>query len=212
MPQAHSRGGQRAECRRHREIEQQLQQVEKELWRLHRSALRLLNALRLGDEALGHASKTGDHHEGYAGDAPAHIAAATLEVPSGDSQAGDRDDRSDDVASPVHDVEDRALDRGRLLALDGLAELWETFPGSGLSPRMARARLPIRMRPNANWRATRTQLIWSGRWMTSVEVGADAWERRQKVSAVLIRFLSWTRLLWASVSSERMGRNRNSVK
>lgn len=37
-------------------------------------------------------------------------------------------------------------------------------------------------------------------------------ERRQKANAVLIRFLSWTRLLGASVSSERMGRNRNSVK
>jgi hypothetical protein len=28
-----------------------------------------------------------------------------------------------------------------------------------------------------------------------VEVGADTWERRQKASAVLIGFLSWTRLL-----------------
>src|SRR5271165_590682 len=123
MPQAHSRGSQRAECRRHREIEQQLQQVEKELWRLHRSVLPLLNALRLRDEALGHASKTGDHHEGYARYAPSHIAAATLEVPSGDSQAGDRDHRSDDVAAPVHYVEDSPLDRGRLLSLDSLAEL-----------------------------------------------------------------------------------------
>ena len=82
MPQAHSRGGQRAECRRHREIEQQLQQVEKELWRLNCSALPLLNALRLRDEAFGHPSKTGDHHEGNPGDTPAHIAAAALEVPS----------------------------------------------------------------------------------------------------------------------------------
>src|ERR1700676_1809723 len=124
MPQAHSRGGQRAECRRHREIEQQLQQVEKELWRLHRSVLPLLNALRLRDEALGHPSKTGDHHEGYARDAPAHIAAATLEVPSCDSQAGDRDHGSYDVATPVHNVEDGALDRSGLLALNSLSELW----------------------------------------------------------------------------------------
>ena len=28
-----------------------------------------------------------------------------------------------------------------------------------------------------------------------MEVGADTWERRQKASAVLIGFLSWTRLL-----------------
>jgi hypothetical protein len=122
VPQAHSRGGQRAERRRHREIEQQLQQVEKELWRLHRSKLPLLNALRLRDEALGHASKTGDHHEGYACYAPAHIAAATFEVPSRDSQAGHRDHRSYNIATPVHNVEDSALDRGRLLALNGLTE------------------------------------------------------------------------------------------
>ena len=48
--------------------------------------------------------------------------------------------------------------------------------------------------------------------MTSVDVGADTGERRQKVSAVLIGFLSWTRLLGASVSSERMSRYPNSVK
>ena len=59
----------------------------------------------------------------YAGDAPAQIAAAALEVPSGDAQAGDRDHRSDDVAAPVHDVEDGAFDGGCLLALHGLAEL-----------------------------------------------------------------------------------------
>ena len=29
-----------------------------------------------------------------------------------------------------------------------------------------------------------------------VEVEADTWERRQKANAVLIGFLSWTRLLW----------------
>jgi hypothetical protein len=43
-------------------------------------------------------------------------------------------------------------------------------------------------------------------------VEADTAERRQKAGAVLIRFLSWTRLLEASVSSERMGWNGNSVK
>ena len=46
----------------------------------------------------------------------------------------------------------------------------------------------------------------------SVDVGADAWERPQSVSAVLISLLSWTRLLGASASNERMGRNRDSVK
>jgi len=35
MPQTDSRGGQRAERRRHREIKQQLEKVEEELWRLH---------------------------------------------------------------------------------------------------------------------------------------------------------------------------------
>ncbi len=40
---------------------------------------------------------------------------------------------------------------------------------------------------------------------------ADSWERRQKADAVLIRFLSWTRLLGASVSKQRMCLNRNSV-
>jgi hypothetical protein len=38
MPQAYSRGRERAERRRHREIEQQLEKVEEKLWRLHRSA------------------------------------------------------------------------------------------------------------------------------------------------------------------------------
>jgi hypothetical protein len=45
-----------------------------------------------------------------------------------------------------------------------------------------------------------------------VDVGAGTFERRQKANAVLIRFLSWTRLLGASVSREKMRRNRNSVK
>ena len=58
MPQANSRGGQRAERRRHREIEQQLEKVEEELWGLHRSIPSLLNALRLRNEALGHSSET----------------------------------------------------------------------------------------------------------------------------------------------------------
>jgi hypothetical protein len=66
--------------------------------------------------------------------------------------------------------------------------------------------------PRANWISTRTQLISSGRWKVTADVGADTGERRQKANAVLIRFLSWTRLLGASVSSERMGRNRDSVK
>jgi hypothetical protein len=39
MPQAHARGGQRAERRGHRQIEQQLQQVEKELRHGHPALL-----------------------------------------------------------------------------------------------------------------------------------------------------------------------------
>jgi hypothetical protein len=36
--------------------------------------------------------------------------------------------------------------------------------------------------------------------MTAVDGVADAGERRQKAGAVVMRFLSWTRLLVASVS------------
>ena len=51
------------------------------------------------------------------------IAATALEVPAGDSQAGHGDHRSDDIAAPVHDIEDGAFDGRRLLTLNGLAEL-----------------------------------------------------------------------------------------
>src|ERR1035438_633550 len=78
--------------------------------------LSFLNALRLSDKALGHAPKAGDHHQSNAGDSPAHVAASALEVPACDAKAGHCDDRSDDVAAPVDDIEDGALDRGRLLA------------------------------------------------------------------------------------------------
>jgi hypothetical protein len=44
-----------------------------------------------------------------------------------------------------------------------------------------------------------------------MDVEADTWERRQKAGAVLIISLSWTRLLGASVSEEKVGQNRNSV-
>jgi hypothetical protein len=124
VPQAHSRGGQSAERSWRREIEQQLEKVEEELWRLHCCPPWLLNALCLCDETFRHASEARDHHEGYAGYTPSQIAATTLEVPPGDTQAGDRDHWSDDVATPVHNVEDGTFDRGGLLTLDGLAELW----------------------------------------------------------------------------------------
>ena len=45
-------------------------------------------------------------------------------MPSRDAEAGDCDDRRDDIATPVHNVEDGAFDRGRLLTLHSLAELW----------------------------------------------------------------------------------------
>ena len=43
-------------------------------------------------------------------------------MPSRDTEARNCDDRRNDIAAPVHDVEDGALDRGRLLTLNGLAE------------------------------------------------------------------------------------------
>jgi hypothetical protein len=49
-------------------------------------------------------------------------------------------------------------------------------------------------------RAARTQFVASGRKTTAGDGVADTGERRQKAGAVLIRFLSWTRLLVASVS------------
>ena len=122
MSQAHSRGSQRAERRRHREIKQQLEEIEEELWRLHHSPPLLLNALRLSDEPLRHASKTGDHHEGDATHSPTHVAASGLELPSRDTEARNCDDRRNDIAAPVHNVEDGTLDRGGLLTLNGLAE------------------------------------------------------------------------------------------
>src|SRR5271155_3968179 len=67
MAKAHSGGGERAECGWHRQIEQQLKKVEEELRHRHRCLTSLLNTLRLSDEALGHASKTRDHHQGNAG-------------------------------------------------------------------------------------------------------------------------------------------------
>src|ERR1700687_4343009 len=67
-----------------------------------------VDTLRLCDEALGHAPESGDDHQRNTGDAPTHVAATALEVPASDTQASDGDDRSDDVATPVHDVEDRA--------------------------------------------------------------------------------------------------------
>ena len=57
----------------------------------------------------------------------------TFEVPSGDAQTGDGDHGSDDVATPVHDVEDGSFDRSGLLTLHSLAEL-------GRGPEILRSR------------------------------------------------------------------------
>src|ERR1017187_867973 len=123
MPQTHPRGSQRPERRWHRKIEQQLKKIGEELGHRHRVGS-LLNALSLRDKALSHASKSGDHQERNARDAPTQIASATLEMPPRDTEARNRDHRGNHVAAPVHDVQDRSLDRGSLLALHGLAELW----------------------------------------------------------------------------------------
>jgi hypothetical protein len=68
MPQAHTRSSQRAKRCWHCQIEQQLKKVGKELRHRHRVLTSLLNALRLRDEALGHASEAGDHEQCNAGD------------------------------------------------------------------------------------------------------------------------------------------------
>ncbi len=49
--------------------------------------------------------------------------ASALEVPACNTQASDCNYRCDDVAAPVHNVQNRAFDCRRLLALDCLAEL-----------------------------------------------------------------------------------------
>ncbi len=59
----------------------------------------------------------------YAGHSPAHISAATLKVPTRDTEARHRDHGCDHVASPVHDIEYRAFNGSRLLPLDSLPKL-----------------------------------------------------------------------------------------
>ena len=49
--------------------------------------LRLLNALRLCDEAFGHPTQSGDDHQRHACDAPAEVAASGFEMPSRDAEA-----------------------------------------------------------------------------------------------------------------------------
>src|ERR1039458_7216657 len=66
--------------------------------------LSLLNALRLSNQALCHAPESRNHHQGDAGDSPAHVAATALELPTGNAKAGYGDDRSDHVAAPVDDI------------------------------------------------------------------------------------------------------------
>src|SRR5580700_6582462 len=82
--------------------------------------LPLLNALSLSDEALGHASETGDHHERDASHAPPHVAPPGFEVPSRDAETRNCDYRRNDIAAPIHDVEDGAFDCRRLLTLHSL--------------------------------------------------------------------------------------------
>ena len=123
VPKTHSRGGQRQERRGHSEVKQHLEKVEKELRHRHDDETSLLDSLRLRDKSFGHTPQTGDHHQGYAGNAPTHIPATGFEVPSRDAEAGNRNHWGDDVAGPIHDIQDGAFDGGRLLSLNGLAEL-----------------------------------------------------------------------------------------
>ena len=73
-------------------------------------------------------------------------------------------------------------------------------------------RLPRIMKLKATFTAMCSQLISAGRWKTSVVDEAVAGPRRQRPNAVLICILSWTRLLLASVSNERMNPKGISVK
>jgi len=88
-------------------------------------------------------------------------------VPACDAKAGHCDDRSDDVAAPVDDIEDGALDRGRLLALNGLAELRTCSEVLSLAAKGA-MRLPRSMKLKAIFSAMCSQLI-------SADGGVRAW-------------------------------------
>src|SRR5216684_5313795 len=95
---------------------------------------------------------------------------------------------------------------------------WTALLNAGAVPRFCAlaargaTRFAKRMRLKANIRAARTQFVVSGRKRIAVDAVADTGERRQKAGAVLIRFLSWTRLLRASASRQRVWWNRRSVK
>ena len=84
----------------------------------------LLNALGLCDETFGHSSQAGDHHQSYAGHTPSEVATSVFEMPSRNAQASHGNYRCDDIASPVHNVENGAFDGCCLLTLDGLAKHW----------------------------------------------------------------------------------------
>jgi hypothetical protein len=84
---------------------------------------RLETVLCLRDETLDHTSESRDHHQSYAGDTPAEIAPAGLEMPTRDAETCDGDHRGDDVAAPINNVQNGALDGCGLLALHGLPKL-----------------------------------------------------------------------------------------
>ena len=120
------------------------------------------------------------------------IAATALEVPAGDAKAGYGDDRSDDVAAPVDDIEDGALDRGRLLALNGLAELRAC--SEVLSPgREGRHEIAKEHEAQSNFQRD-VQPVDLRRAVEN-ECGGCSGRRcaPPEGQAVLIRFLSWTR-------------------
>jgi hypothetical protein len=167
----------------------------------------LLNALCLRDEAFGHTTKTRDHHQANTTGEPAAKATAAFVVPGRHAQAGDADHGSDDVAAPVHDVEDGALNGGRLLPLnyqpEGRLRAQVLCAGPDCGERKELTKQHEQER-NPNPRMGPVALCGT---LHVADGGNTPIRAKQVVASALIRFFSWTRLLLASVSQGelRMG-------
>src|SRR5260370_31219166 len=142
---------------------------------------------------------------------PAHIAAAAFEVPAGNSQASDCNNWSDDVAAPVHDVENRAFNSRRLLALHRFVECWS---GSKVLRACGERCGEISQDDDAQ---SKHQGGTNPVRCIGPEDDCCGWcggHRRAPPEGWCDShtFLSWTRLLWASVSRQRVWWNHSSVK
>ena len=140
------------------------------------------------------------------------IAATALEVPPGDTQAGDRDHWSDDVAAPVHNVEDGAFDGCCLLALHGLAELRGGAEVLG-SRHERRREIANEDKPQCKLHGDVYPIDFIGAMKSAGGCRGGHWGAPPEGECGSHTvFLSWTRLLGASVSSRRLRLDRNSVK